>query len=72
MKRVVMLCLCLLLLGGCLPTPEVEVIPNKGEQKDWQVEAKPYVPEEETSSKPSSLLPFIYTTMRLPSSLLKV
>lgn len=51
MKRVVMLCLCLLLLGGCLPTPEVEVIPNKGEQKDWQVEAKPYVPEEETSAE---------------------
>ena len=46
-----MLCLCLLLLGGCLPTPEVEVIPNKGEQKDWQVEAKPYVPEEETSAE---------------------
>ena len=51
MKRCVMLCLCLLLLGGCLPTPEVEVIPNKGEQKDWQVEAKPYVPEEETSAE---------------------
>ena len=48
MKRVFLLSLCaVLLLTGCLPTPEVEVIPNKGEQKQWQVEAKPYVPEAE-------------------------
>ena len=49
MKRLFLLCLCaILLLTGCLPTPEVEVIPNKGEQKDWQVEAVPYVPEEQS------------------------
>ena len=42
------LLLCALLLIGCLPTPEVEVIPNKGEQKEWQVEAAPYVPKETT------------------------
>ncbi len=48
MKRLFLLCLCaILLLTGCLPTPEVEVIPNKGEAKKWQVEAKPYVPEEQ-------------------------
>ena len=48
MKRVFLLSLCaVLLLTGCLPTPEVEVIPNKGEQKQWQAEAKPYVPEAE-------------------------
>ena len=46
MKRLFVLLLCALLLTGCLPTPEVEVIPNKGEQKEWQMEAKPYVPEE--------------------------
>lgn len=49
MKRLFLLCLCaILLLTGCLPTPEVEVIPNKGEAKKWQVEAKPYVPEEQS------------------------
>ncbi len=47
MKRLIILLLCALLLTGCLPTPEVEVIPNKGEAKKWQVEAKPYVPEEQ-------------------------
>ena len=47
MKRLFVLLLCVLMLTGCLPTPEVEVIPNKGEQKEWQVEAKPYVPEEQ-------------------------
>ena len=47
MKRLFLLSLCaILLLTGCLPTPEVEVVPNKGEQKAWQVEAAPYVPEE--------------------------
>ncbi len=46
MKRILFLLLCALLLTGCLPTPEVEIIPNKGDQKDWQVEAVPYVPEE--------------------------
>lgn len=49
MKRLFLLCLCaILLLIGCQPTPEVEVIPNKGEAKKWQVEAKPYVPEEQS------------------------
>ena len=48
MKRLFLLCLCaILLLTGCLPTPEVEVVPNKGEQKAWQVEAMPYAPEEQ-------------------------
>ena len=48
MKRLFLLSLCaILLLTGCLPTPEVEVVPNKGEQKAWQVEAKPYAPEEQ-------------------------
>ena len=48
MKRLFVLSLCvLLLLTGCLPTPEVEIIPNKGDQKDWQAEAVPYVTEEQ-------------------------
>ena len=48
MKRLFLLSLCaILLLTGCLPTPEVEVVPNKGEQKAWQVEAMPYAPEEQ-------------------------
>ena len=47
MKRILFLLLCALLLTGCLPTPEVEIIPNKGEQKEWQTEAIPYVPEEQ-------------------------
>ena len=37
----------LLLNLACQPTPEVEIIPNKGEQKDWQTEAVPYVPAEQ-------------------------
>ncbi|MBQ5523516.1 MAG: hypothetical protein IIT86_12060 [Oscillospiraceae bacterium] len=40
----------ILLLTGCLPTPEVEVVPNKGELKTWQVEAKPYVQEEQAEA----------------------
>ncbi len=60
MKRPFLFLCIFLLLTGCLPTPEVEVIPNKGEQKDWQVEAVPYVPTEEPSGaaqaeEPSSL-----------------
>ena len=50
MKRLIILLLCALLLTGCLPTPEVEIIPNKGEQKTWQVEAQPYVPEQPTET----------------------
>ncbi len=51
MKRLFLLSLCaILLLTGCLPTPEVEVVPNKGEQKAWQVEAKPYVQEEQAEA----------------------
>ena len=51
MKRLFLLSLCaILLLIGCQPTPEVEVIPNKGEQKAWQVEVKPYVPENEVEA----------------------
>lgn len=59
MKRILFLLLCALLLTGCLPTPEVEIIPNKGEQKDWQVEAVPYVPEEasETAAPDDSPAP---------------
>ena len=46
MKRLFLLCLCtVLLLTGCLPTPEVEIVPNKGEQKSWQMAAEPYVME---------------------------
>ena len=49
MKRLFLMSLCaLILMTGCLPTPEVEIVPNKGEQKAWQVEAQPYVPEEPT------------------------
>ena len=51
MKRFFLMSLCaLILLTGCLPTPEVEIIPNKGEQKTWQVEAQPYVPEQPTET----------------------
>jgi len=51
MKRLFLLSLCaIFLLTGCLPTPEVEVVPNKGEQKAWQVEAKPYVQEEQAEA----------------------
>ena len=59
MKRILFLLLCALLLTGCLPTPEVEIIPNKGDQKDWQVEAVPYVPEEasETAAPDDSPAP---------------
>ena len=46
-KSFVFIVALLLLLTACQPTPEVEVIPNKGEAKKWQVEAKPYVPEEQ-------------------------
>ena len=49
MKRPFLFLCAFLLLTGCLPTPEVEVIPNKGEQKEWQVEAVPYVPTKEPS-----------------------
>ena len=49
MKRPFLFLCIFLLLTGCLPTPEVEVIPNKGEQKAWQVEAVPYVPTKEPS-----------------------
>lgn len=59
MKRLFILLMCVLLLTGCLPTPEVEIIPNKGDQKDWQVEAVPYVPEEasETAAPDDSPAP---------------
>ena len=51
MKRLFLLCLCaMVLLTGCLPTPEVEIIPNKGDLKEWQVEAEPYVPEEQPAT----------------------
>ena len=51
MKRLFLLCLCaILMLTGCLPTPEVEIIPNKGDLKEWQVEAEPYVPEEQPAT----------------------
>ncbi len=51
MKRLFRLCLCaMVLLTGCLPTPEVEIIPNKGDLKEWQVEAEPYVPEEQPAT----------------------
>jgi|GEM_PF-3080420 len=59
MKQLFALLLCtLLLLTGCLPTPEVEIVPNKGEQKEWQVEAVPYVPEEQSATeKPAQAEP---------------
>lgn len=50
MKRLFIILLCALLLTGCLPTPESEIIPNKAEQKEWQVEAVPYVPEEQNAT----------------------
>ena len=50
MKRLFVLLLCVLLLVGCQPTPEVEVIPNKGETKEWQVAAVPYDPEEQAEA----------------------
>ena len=60
MKRMLSLWLCvLLLLTGCLPTPEVEIVPNKGEQKDWQVEAKPYVPEDQLIADEPSEVPAV-------------
>lgn len=55
MKRLIVVLLCTMLLAGCLPTPEVEVIPNKGEQKAWQVEAVPYVAEEQITASPEAL-----------------
>ena len=39
--------LMILLLAGCVPTPDVEIIPNKGDQKEWQAEARPYLPEDD-------------------------
>ena len=59
MKRLFALLICVLLLAGCLPTPEVEIIPNKGDQKEWQVEAVPYMPEQspETDSPDDSPAP---------------
>ena len=59
MKRLFVLLLCALLLTGCLPTPEVEVIPNKGDQKDWQVEAVPYVPEDKTEEQDAVSAPVV-------------
>ena len=44
----------LLLNLACQPTPEVEIIPNKGEQKDWQTEAVPYVPEKQPAEQPEA------------------
>ena len=58
MKRLFLLSLCaILLLTGCLPTPEVEVIPNKGELKTWQVEANPYVQEEQAEAAAPAAAP---------------
>lgn len=51
MKRLFTFFLCaLLLLTGCLPTPEVEIVPNKGEAKEWQTEAQPYVADAEAAT----------------------
>ena len=49
-KSLVIIVALLLLLTACLPTPEVEVVPNKGELKTWQVEANPYVQEEQAEA----------------------
>ena len=40
MKRIVLMLLALALLA-CVPTPDHEIIENKSEQKDWQVDAVP-------------------------------
>lgn len=41
MKRICIPILLLALLCGCLPTPEHEIVENKGDKKDWQVAAQP-------------------------------
>ena len=41
MKRMLVMLLLAALLFGCVPTPEHEIIENKGDKKDWQVEAQP-------------------------------
>ena len=42
MKRIY-ICILLLLAVciGCVPTPEHEIVENKGDKKDWQVDAQP-------------------------------
>ncbi len=46
MKRIVILLLSLIMLAACQPTPEHEIVVNKGEKKDWQTEAKPISDED--------------------------
>ena len=41
MKRILVVLLLAALLCGCLPTPEHEIVENKGDRKDWQTEAQP-------------------------------
>ena len=45
MKKMFVVLLAAFLLLACQPTPEHEIIENKGEKKDWQTEAQP-LPDE--------------------------
>ena len=40
MKRLICVLLLLAMLM-CVPTPEHEIVENKGDRKDWQVDAQP-------------------------------
>ena len=41
MKRIIVILLLSAMLFGCVPTPEHEIVENKGDKKDWQTEAQP-------------------------------
>ena len=41
MKRIIVMLLLAALLFGCVPTPEHEIVENKGDKKDWQTAAQP-------------------------------
>ena len=41
MKRMLVMLLLAALLFGCVPTPEHEIVENKGDKKDWQTAAQP-------------------------------
>ncbi len=41
MKRMLIVLLLAAMLTGCVPTPEHEIVENKGDKKNWQTEAQP-------------------------------